>query len=264
MTDQDKANIAANKRSWNETAEVHATTYVENLKSRIAAPDFTTFDDVEKKIFAELGLQGKDVAQLSCNNARELIAVKKAGAGRCVGFDISDKFIAQGRELVRAAGVSVELECTNLYDISHDYDASFDVIYVTVGAVGWLPDLSAYFEIIARLLKPGGRLFMYEMHPILNMFDSKKGLSADASYFRTEPFVNEGETDYLNPEAVIEEKSYWYPHRLDEIIGGCLQVGLKLTHFEEYAHDISSSYKAFAELKTPPPMCFSLLAQKSA
>ena len=262
MTEQDKANISANKQSWNETASVHAATYVEDLKRRIAAPDFTTFDEIEQKIFAELGLDSKDVAQLSCNNARELIAVKKAGAARCVGFDISDKFIAQARELVEAAEVEVELVCTNVYDISHDFDASFDLVYVTVGALGWLPDLDAYFDVVTRLLKPDGLLFMYEMHPILNMYDAEKGLEPDASYFRTAPFVSEGEPDYLNPEAIVEAKSYWYPHRLADIVGGCLNKGLTLTHFQEYAHDISSNYKAFAELETVPPLCFSLVARK--
>jgi len=68
-----------NRNMWNETAAVRQTNYVDDLLKRIKAPDFTTFDEIEKRIFQQINLPGKDVAQLSCNNARELIAVKKAG-----------------------------------------------------------------------------------------------------------------------------------------------------------------------------------------
>lgn len=262
MTDQDKANIAANRATWNETADVHAAGYVQSLKQRIAAPDFTTFDEVEKRIFSQIKLPGKDVVQLSCNNGRELIAVKKAGAGRCVGVDISDKFIAQGEALAEAAGVAIEFICSDLYELDASLAGTFDLVYVTIGAIGWLPELDTYFKLIARLLRPGGQLFMYEMHPVLNMFDAKKGLEVNASYFRTEPFEDEAEPDYWHPEVVVQGKSYWYPHRLADVIGGCLENGLNLTHFKEYAHDISATYAAFETFDMRPPMCFSLLASK--
>lgn len=69
--------IEANRQMWNATAAVHAQAYVNDLLTRIAAPDFTTFDVVEQRLFAQIGLDGKAVIQLCCNNGRELIAVKK-------------------------------------------------------------------------------------------------------------------------------------------------------------------------------------------
>ncbi len=79
-----------NRIYWNEVASVHQDNYVNELLQRISDPDFTTFDPIEQKLFKKISLSGKAVAQICCNNARELISVKKAGAGRCVGFDISD------------------------------------------------------------------------------------------------------------------------------------------------------------------------------
>ena len=164
----------ANRAKWNKQADIHARVTLEGLLERVSAPDFSTFDEVERAVFERIRLEGKAVAQPSCNNGRELISVKKAGAGRCVGFDISEKFTEQGERLAQAGGVDIEFVRTSVYDIPHEYDAQFDLVYVTIGALGWLPDMAAYFKVIARLLKPGGDLFLYEMHPILDMFERRR------------------------------------------------------------------------------------------
>ena len=55
--------------------------------------------------------------------------------------------------------------------------ASSTLFIVTIGVLGWLPDLDAFFGIVSRLLRTDGQLFIYEMHPILDMFDAAEGLS---------------------------------------------------------------------------------------
>jgi ubiquinone/menaquinone biosynthesis C-methylase UbiE len=258
----DSEYIEANRQMWNETADVHARGYARTLLEQVKAPEFSTFDEIEKRIFADIGLSGKAVIQLSCNNGRELISVKKAGAGRCVGVDISDKFIEQARQLAAAGEVGVEFLRANVYDIPREYDGQFDLVYITVGALGWLPDLDTYFGLVARLLKSAGQLFIYEMHPILNMFDGDSGLEIKGSYFRSEPFVEGSGPDYLDPTQIVNGVSYWFPHKLSDVIGGCLKRGLSLTHFEEYAHDLSMVYKAFEQFENKLPLSYSLVARK--
>jgi ubiquinone/menaquinone biosynthesis C-methylase UbiE len=254
----------ANREMWNQTADVHAKAKLEGLLESIKSPDFTTFDEVEKTIFEKIGLKDKAVIQLSCNNARELISCKKAGAGRCVGVDISDKFLEQGKLLAKAGNVEIELVRTSVYDLSRDYDNSFDIVYVTIGALGWLQDIHAYFELVARLLKPGGQLFIYEMHPMLDMFDSETGLEIKHSYFKTEPYVVEEAPDYFDPSTVVSGTSYWFHHKLSDIISSCLNNSLSLTHFAEYDRDISNVYKVFESFETKPPLSYSLVAKKEA
>ena len=256
--------IEANRKMWDETADIHAAGYVAGLAQRVRAPDFSTFDDVEKSLFAQIGLKDKAVIQLGCNNGRELISVKKAGAGRCVGVDVSDKFIAQGTQLASLGGVDVEFVRSSVYDLPHEFYAAFDLVYITMGVLGWLPDLDAFFAIVSRLLRTDGQLFIYEMHPILNMFEGDKGLTAEASYFQAEPFVDEEGPDYLDPTQTVKSVSYWFPHKLSDVIGGCLKHGLNLTHFEEYGHDISAVYAAFEHLAKKPPLSYSLVARKTA
>ncbi len=261
--DDDAADYAqANRAMWNVTADVHARATMPKLLESVVRADFSTFDFVEERIFRGLGLGGKDVAQLSCNNGRELISCKKAGAARCVGFDISEGFIAQGQALAQVGGVDVSFVRTNVYDIPHDYDSSFDVVYVTIGALGWLRDLPAYYAVVARLLRPGGHFFLYEMHPVLDMFDPATGLEVKHSYFRTTPYIEDAAPDYMDKSVMVESTSYWFHHKLSDIIGGALGAGLTLRLFEEYEHDKSEVYAAFAGFETKPPLSYALLAQR--
>ena len=170
----------------------------------------------------------QNVAQLSCNNGRELISCKKAGAARCVGFDIADKFIEQGKLLAHTGNVEVEFVRTNIYEISNGYNNSFDIIYVTIGALGWLNDLDAYFKIINRLLKPNGYIFIYEMHPVLDMFDAESGLEVKHSYFRTEPYIVEEAPDYLDPSVNVAVPSYWFHYKISDLITHCLDNSLTI------------------------------------
>jgi SAM-dependent methyltransferase len=181
-----------------------------------------------------------------------------------VGIDLSDKFIAQARQLADAANVEVEFLRSSMYDLPSDLDGKFDLVYITTGVLGWLPDLDRFFEIVSGLLKEDGQLFIYEMHPILDMFEPNKGLTVQSSYFRTEPFEDGESPDYLDPSQTVKSVAYWFPHKLSDIIGGCLKHGLSLTHFEEYGHDISMVYAPFEHLEKKPPLSYSLVARKNA
>jgi len=255
--------ITANRRMWNETAAIHEGAYLADLRQRIADPEFSTFDAVEQAIFASIGLPGKAVIQLACNNGRELIAAKKAGAGRCVGVDLSDGFITQARELAIAAKVAVEFVRSSVYELPAHWSGQFHLVYITIGVFGWLPDLGGFLDVIARLLRPGGQVFIYEMHPILNLFDGDQGLVVRHPYFDAGPAYAEGEPDYMDPGRTVQAGSYWFCHTLGDILGGLLQRGLRLEHFAEHGHDISMVYAPFEGERNRPPLCYSLLATRT-
>ena len=104
----------ANRAMWNRTADVYRDEGFGKFLEKVRRADFTTFDEVERRVFMIIGLKGKDVAQLGCNNGRELISVKKAGAKRCVGFDLSENFLEQGAQLTKASGQEVEFVHTSV------------------------------------------------------------------------------------------------------------------------------------------------------
>jgi len=61
---------------------------------------------------------------------------------------------------------------------------------------------------------------------------------------------------------VIDAPSYWFHHTMADVIGGCLKAGLALERFEEYPHDVSMVYRAFADLPLRPPLSYTLVARK--
>ncbi len=50
----------------------------------------------------------------------------------------------------------------------------FDLVYTGIGALCWLPDVQRWAGVVAALLRPGGRLFMREGHPVLWAIDDPR------------------------------------------------------------------------------------------
>jgi ubiquinone/menaquinone biosynthesis C-methylase UbiE len=263
---QDQKSIEANRQAWNEVAPIHAKHQMKRLLDDLRTPDVYRLDDVERDFFNSVKVQGKAVVQLCCNNGRELMSVKKLGAGRCVGVDIAESFIEQARQLAQDSGLACEFVCANVLDLASDYDGTFDIVYITIGALCWIPDLGALFEIVNRLLKPGGHLFIYDMHPFLNVFevDDPEGVlpTVKLSYFPKGPYPDTHGLDYFGNTDYGASVHYWYSHKLSNVIGGCLQHGLGIEHFEEYPYDISNIFKHFEKLPIQLPLCYTLVATK--
>ena len=256
------AYIRANRDMWNQTAEVYEAEGFAALLEAVRQSDFSTFDAVEQRVFAAIDLSGKHVIQLGCNNGRELISVRRAGAARCVGVDVSEKILKQAQQLAEASGQEITFIRSSLYDLDRELEDALDVVYVSIGVLGWLPDLPGFFSVVNTLLRIDGHLFLYDQHPILGMFDPAQDLVIDSSYFRQEPFVEEVLPDYMDPSQTGRATSYWFQHTLSDIISLCLQNGLNLTHFEEHEHDLSGTYRSFQDFELKPPLSFSLVAQK--
>jgi len=256
----------ANRTAWNASADFHrAGEEFKELLAGFAKPGYSCLDGIMTAALEEIGVAGKDVAQICCNNARELLSIKNMGAARCVGFDQAEKFLEQGRELAAVAGQEMELVAGDIYALDGRYDGAFDRVVVTIGVFGWMPDLEAFMAIPARLLKPGGALFVYEQHPIVDCYepDAPDPHKAVNSYFKDEPFEDEGGIVYDGSEADIDVKHYWFIPRLDKVIGGLLRNGLVIEAFREYPHNISSvEFDIFENQPAQMPMSYTLVARK--
>ncbi|MBI1730460.1 class I SAM-dependent methyltransferase [Candidatus Acetothermia bacterium] len=255
---------AANRVAWNEAAPVHRKLKFDELIKNVQKPDFNCLDQIATSHLQQIGVKNKDVAQLCCNNGRELISVKNMGAKRCVGFDISDAFIAQGRELNAVAKRDCEFVQSDVYEIPEAFNQQFDLVFMTIGALCWLPDMSQFLAVVARLLRPEGSLFIYEMHPILDMYECNKPedrFQPHYSYFRTEPFVEEDGLDYFSKTKYKSATQYGFHHTLADIIGACIKNKLALRSFDEYGHDISNLFVYLEAEEIRLPLSFTLTAQ---
>jgi ubiquinone/menaquinone biosynthesis C-methylase UbiE len=235
------SHTAANRDAWNNSANYHRDNVAwARLRANIADRAFSCLDATATAILTEMEIVGKSVAHVCCNNGMELISIKKMGAGECVGFDISSAFLDQARELVELANQPVKFVEADATALPAAYDGHFDLVVLTIGTLGWFESLNPLFSSLRKLLRPGGVLFIYEMHPVLEMFepDAAESLCVTNDYFRTEPYVITKAITYDGSEHP-GSPAYWFFHSLGDILGHLLAQGFKLARFDEYPHNIA-------------------------
>ncbi len=190
----------ANREAWDEAAPVHEKINQARLLEAFSKPGYNALDDHCLDRLKEIGVQGKSVAQLCCNNGRELLSLKNLGAGHCVGFDASAAFIEQARELAKASGhTDVEFVTTDIYEIPSDKTGPYDIVMTTTGVISWMPNIEGFFDLFDRLMRPGGHIFIEEIHPVLMMYEDGEGDGPSYlkySYFKEDPWVETTGLDY--------------------------------------------------------------------
>lgn len=149
--------ITSNKNAWDESAGLHKDTPTWTaLLASVAAPDFSCLDPTITTLLQEVGVMGKDVVQLCCNNGRESLSLYGLGARSVVGVDQSRAFLEQARELAEVSPHSPEFIETDIHHLPERLQARFDIALVTIGVLGWMPDVALFMRQVASVLKPGG------------------------------------------------------------------------------------------------------------
>jgi hypothetical protein len=92
--------------------------------------------------------------------------------------------------------------------------------------------------VVSALLKPGGRLFMREGHPMLYAVNEARedALVIDYPYFeRAEPMVWDDDSTYVETDAALTSTlTLEWNHGLGEVISALFRHGLQLTALEEH------------------------------
>ncbi|HMB77769.1 MAG TPA: hypothetical protein VKN76_15330, partial [Kiloniellaceae bacterium] len=122
------------------------------------------------------------------------------------------------------------------------------------------------FAVAARLLKPGGALFVYEQHPILDMI--KPGAADDPiewelSYFEKAPYVETEGLDYYGGGTYVSKPLTSFARTMAEILMAGIDNGLTLAHFEEHPHHISNTWWNVEAAGIGLPMSYTLVLRKA-
>jgi len=256
----------ANRIAWNEAASRHAAQNNARLFTAFENSDHVTFEDDILETLLQVGVDGKSIIQLCCNNGVETLSLRNMGASRCVGVDAAEEFLAHGRQMIEQAGAEdqVELVHSDVYDLPRDLESSFDIVLTTVGVLSWMPDLEAFFQILQGLLKTGGKLVMEEMHPILFMYepDTNGGKSSiQNSYFEDHVWKETTGLDYYGGEEYESSPNFSFMHRLDAILMAGINSGLTLQSFKELDYDISFFCSDLEKSPAKPPLGFVMVMQ---
>jgi SAM-dependent methyltransferase len=176
---------------------------------------------------------------LQCHIGTDTVSLARLGA-RMTGVDFSAPALDAARRLAVSAGADVDFIESAVYDSLHVLPAgAFDLVYTGIGAINWLPDIDRWAGVVAELLRPGGRLFMREGHPVLNACadPGPDGLVAlEHSYFeRPDPTVWSGTGTYVSTDVTFEhDLSVEWNHGLGEVVTALLDHGLDITALVEH------------------------------
>jgi SAM-dependent methyltransferase len=227
-----------NKANWNERADAHAASPDYAVSRFTDDPSFLS--EVVSFDRPRLGdIAGLDAVHLQCHIGTDTVSLARLGA-KLTGLDFSAPALEQGRKLAEAVGVEFEFVESDLYGAPDALGRErFDLVYTGIGALCWLPDIRRWAEVVAALLRPGGRLFIREGHPVLwSLTDPREDglLVIEYPYFeQREPMVwDEGGT-YVETDAEFTHNvTHEWNHGIGEIISAVLAAGLELTAFEEH------------------------------
>jgi SAM-dependent methyltransferase len=226
-----------NRASWDERAGPHAASPDYAVESFAADPAFVS--GVVRFDLPLLGdISGLRGAHLQCHIGTDTISLARLGADM-TGLDFSPAAIEQARRIAGLAGTAVRFVEADVYQAVAVLGAgSFDLVYTGIGALCWLPDIRRWAAVVAGLLRPGGRLFIREGHPMLWSLDETRPgvLAVEYPYFeRAEPMVFEEEGTYVRTDAVFtQNRTHEWNHGLGEMITALLAEGMELTGLAEH------------------------------
>jgi SAM-dependent methyltransferase len=156
------------------------------------------------------------------------------------GLDFSGPAIAAARELAAATGADATFVRSDVYAAAETLEpGSFDLVYTGVGALCWLPSARRWAEVVAALLRPGGRLFIREGHPMPWALDDSRDdglVTVGYPYFeQAKPQVFDFGGTYVESDAVFEHNvTHEWNHGLGEIVTALLDAGMTLTGLAEH------------------------------
>ncbi len=229
---------AVNKASWDERVPAHVASVDYEVERFVADPEHLS--GVVRFDLPRLGdMAGLRGVHLQCHIGTDTISLSRLGASM-TGVDFSGPAIAAATDLARRTGDDASfVEC----DVYSAPDAigrgSFDFVFTGIGALCWLPSIRRWASVVASLLRPGGRLFIREGHPMLwSLQDGRDDrlLVVEYPYFeREEPLVIDEGGTYVETDVVFSNNvTHEWNHGLGETITALLDEGLTITSLAEH------------------------------
>ena len=229
--------------------ELNRANWDERVPAHVASPDYHVADFVQDRAFLSrvvrfdlplLGdISGLRGVHLQCHIGTDTISLARLGASM-TGLDFSPAALAQARSLAERTGDDAHFVEADVYDaVGVLGSAAFDLVFTGIGALCWLPSIRRWAGVVADLLRPGGRLFIREGHPMLwALADGREDdlIVVDFPYFeRAEPLAwDEGGT-YVQTDVVFTHNTtHEWNHGLGEIVTALLDAGLELTGLAEH------------------------------
>ena len=227
-----------NRANWDERADAHAASGDYGLDRFVADPSHLSA--VVRFDLPRLGdISGLRGVHLQCHIGTDTLSLTRLGA-TMTGLDFSPASLAQARGLAARCEADIDYVESDVYAAVQALGAErFDLVFTGIGALCWLPDIRRWAQTVAGLLRPGGRLFLREGHPMLwSLADPRPdGLLVVEYPYRevAEGTVFDDPGTYVQTDAAFtHHRTVEWNHGLGEIVTAVLDNGMTLRALEEH------------------------------
>ena len=259
----------SNRTAWNEAAAHYADEFEADVALLRAGS--TNFEPPEYPYLANLSDWCRRAAHLQCAGGTDTLSLWNLGAKEVIGVDISDDMIAIARRKSDALNAPATWFCCDILDTPHELDGTADLVYTGRGALNWLHDMDGWAAVVSRLLAPGGRLYIFEGHPVSWIWDTEASdLRLDpvyGDYFQAAVQGNQGwGPTYVGELSLPTDqltKKYESQKTFSQILTPLLSSGLHLEKLEEHPNEYWDAFPNLpTTIKSKLPNTFSLLMRK--
>ncbi|MDG1581722.1 class I SAM-dependent methyltransferase [Pseudomonas sp. GOM6] len=234
---QELNSFALNRANWDDRAELHAAS--PDYQAEVFVADPSHLSSVVRFDLPRLGdIANLRAVHLQCHIGTDTLSLARLGA-RMSGLDFSPVSLAQARTLAQRCRMAIDYVEASVYDAATALPpASFDLVYTGIGALNWLPRIDDWARSVAALLKPGGRLFLREGHPLMFSLDEERAdeLVIRHPYFEhVAPMVWDDAHTYVQTTRPLSARTtHEWNHGLGEIVTALLRHGLEISALEEH------------------------------
>ena len=259
--------INSNKEAWGQLSKDHYNTFLKQYRNNRF--------QLNSYIQQELGdINGKKIIHLQCNTGADTIKLAQMGASRVVGIDLVPDNIFYAKQLAKDLEVEhVDFIESDIMKLAEIHEDTYDMVFTSEGALGWLPDLNIWANTIRKLLKENGYLYVFDSHPFFLTFDESKVVKEiyeiKYPYLSKEPDVCDTIGGYAS-EVKEGAKNYFWLHTVSDIINALTRAGLHIEFFNEFSENFynigemhpieGKGLYEYVHNKDKYPMSFSLKA----
>lgn len=242
-----------NKAAWEEAYD-YKNTYDIDLVKKVKSKSKSYIHPYLLSNLEEVGLKEKTIGQFCTNNGRELLTLAYHYPIQGIGFDIAKNMIEDANSYADKLKVKAQFFERDIFEIEERFQSSCDIVYTSVGVIGWFYDLDTFFKKVREVLKSGGDFFLFDMHPLTHTlalpsesnFDQAAPTKLVNNYFIKKEWK---ETDGMFYMSTLEKSLpfYSYSFTVSELINSMIHAGLEIMKMEELAEDVSD---VFSHLKS--------------
>jgi len=229
--------LRSNRELWDAWTKIHVESSFYDVESFRSGERPIRLADYERE---EVGsVEGRALLHLQCHFGLDTLSWARLGA-TVTGADFSDESIAAAQALATAVGIQARFVAADLYSLPELLSDRFDIVYTSGGVLEWLPDIARWGQIAAGFVRPGGFLYLNEIHPVVQALaieDVTPGeLRPTYPYWsHPDPIRFEVQGSYADPDAPTAGLvSHGWNHSLGEIVTSLADAGLRLEFLHEF------------------------------